>query len=165
MPVPVLLTVFLSARKYRTPGFIPQKKEKVSKVDYSSKAKISNVRDGGWTVKPARARRARCVEEIYGNLREPALAPRARYAAISLRPRIQYEEWKVQYVTHTCRIEQLYFFFINFWFLTTSNKPNHHTSLDLQLYSSTSTPSLQTNKPKLELNLILLILGTSKIRY
>ena len=128
MPVPVLLTVFLAARKYRTPRFIPQKKEKVSKVDYSSKAKISNDRDGGWTVKPARARRARCVEEIYENLREPALAPRARYAAISLRPRIQYEEWKVQYVTHKCRIEQLYlyffscfFFFINFWFLTTSN--------------------------------------------
>ena len=40
-----LLILFLSCGESSTPIFIPPKKEKVSKVDYSSKAKIPNVRD------------------------------------------------------------------------------------------------------------------------
>jgi hypothetical protein len=67
-------------RQKITARFIAIEKAEVLKRQYSSKAKSSNVGEGGSTVKPARARAAseRCMDKIYGNLRKPARERRAR---------------------------------------------------------------------------------------
>ena len=48
----------------------------------------------------ARAAGARCMEKIYGNLRKPARAHRARYAAISSQPRTQHNRGVCTHKAH-----------------------------------------------------------------
>jgi len=98
-----VLILLLSAR------FIRRKKAEVSKRQYSSKAKGSNVREGGGLSNPcARAARVPCRGK-YENLWKPARAPRALcidfFAAKNtvVRP---YHSCSTRVCTHTCFLQQ-----------------------------------------------------------
>ena len=74
-------------RQKITARFIAIEKAEVLKRQYSSKAKSSNVGEGGSTVKPARARRERAMhgENLRKFTETRAQTPRARLALIFCR--------------------------------------------------------------------------------
>jgi hypothetical protein len=71
------------------PRFIPQKKAEVSKRQYLSKAKSSNVREGKLSNPRAPPARAMHGENLRKFMETRACTPRAWYVAISSQPRIQ----------------------------------------------------------------------------